>query len=72
MYGFSGGHLIIVAIVVLLFGSRKLPELGSSLGKGMKAFKDAVEGRAESETLPVEKQIHDKSSNNLVEGRQKS
>ncbi len=44
MFGLSGGHLVVLGIVVLLFGSRKLPELGSSLGKGMRAFKNAVEG----------------------------
>lgn len=39
MFGMSLGHLIIVAVVVLLFGSRRLPELGSALGKGMNAKK---------------------------------
>ena len=32
MFGLSLGHLIIVAVVVLLFGHRRLPELGSALG----------------------------------------
>lgn len=44
MFGLSLGHLIIVFFVVLLFGARRLPELGSALGKGMKAFKDGLEG----------------------------
>ncbi len=44
MFGLSLGHLIIVFIVVLLFGSRRLPELGSALGKGMRAFKKGLEG----------------------------
>jgi len=44
MFGLSGGHLLIVAIVVLLFGSRRLPELGSALGKGIGAFKKGLEG----------------------------
>lgn len=44
MFGLSLGHLIIVGIVVLLFGSRRLPELGSALGKGMNAFKKGLAG----------------------------
>lgn len=44
MFGLSFGHLVIVFIVVLLFGSRKLPELGSALGKGVRAFKKGLEG----------------------------
>jgi sec-independent protein translocase protein TatA len=49
MFGLSGGHLLIVAVVVLLFGSRRLPELGSALGKGMHAFKKGLNGEATDE-----------------------
>jgi sec-independent protein translocase protein TatA len=45
MFGLSLGHLLILAVVVLLFGSRKLPELGSALGKGVSAFKKGLEGK---------------------------
>lgn len=39
----SGMELfIIVAIVVLLFGGKKIPELASGIGKGIKNFKNAV------------------------------
>ena len=34
--------VIIVALVVLLFGGRKIPELMKGLGQGMKEFKDAT------------------------------
>lgn len=44
MFGLSLGHLVILAVVVLLFGSRRLPELGSALGKGMHAFKKGLNG----------------------------
>jgi len=37
--------LIIVAIVVLLFGGKKIPELMRGLGKGMNEFKKASEGK---------------------------
>lgn len=45
MFGLSLGHLIILSFVVLLFGHRRLPELGSALGKGVSAFKKGLEGR---------------------------
>lgn len=42
--------ILILAIVLLLFGGRKIPELMKGLGKGVKEFKDAAkpeEGAAE-------------------------
>ena len=49
MFGLSLGHLVILAVVVLLFGSRRLPELGSALGKGMHAFKKGLAGEEDLE-----------------------
>lgn len=37
--------LIIALIVLLLFGSRKIPELMKGIGKGVRSFKDGVNGR---------------------------
>lgn len=36
--------LLIVVVIALLFGGRKLPELGKGLGQGIKNFKNAVKG----------------------------
>lgn len=36
--------ILIVLVVVLLFGGKKIPELMKGLGKGMKEFKDASKG----------------------------
>ena len=36
--------IIIVLIVVVLFGAKKIPELMRGVGKGVKEFKDAVNG----------------------------
>lgn len=36
--------LLIALIVLLLFGGRKIPELMKGLGKGVKSFKDGVNG----------------------------
>jgi sec-independent protein translocase protein TatA len=42
----SPWELLILALVVLLiFGPKRLPEMGRSLGKGMREFKDAVTGK---------------------------
>lgn len=42
------GEIIIVAIVILLlFGGKKIPELMKGLGKGVKSFKDEVNGLEE-------------------------
>jgi sec-independent protein translocase protein TatA len=47
------GHVLIVLLVVLLlFGTRRLPELGRSLGSGMREFKDSVSGDASEPEIP--------------------
>jgi sec-independent protein translocase protein TatA len=49
MFGYSWGPiLIIMVIVLLLFGPKRLPELGESIGKAIKSFKQAHD---EPETL---------------------
>ena len=37
----------ILLVVILLFGARKIPDLARGIGKGMKEFKDAKEGKDE-------------------------
>jgi TatA/E family protein of Tat protein translocase len=34
--------VIILVVLLLLFGAKRLPEMGRSLGRGMREFKDAV------------------------------
>lgn len=42
---FTPTHLLIVAAVaIVLFGPRKLPELGKGLGEGLRGFKEAIKG----------------------------
>jgi len=42
-FGISLPELLILLVVLLLvFGAKRLPEMGRSLGKGMREFKDAV------------------------------
>jgi sec-independent protein translocase protein TatA len=47
---FSGGIglpevLLVLAIVLIIFGPKRLPQLGRSLGSGMRNFKESVSGR---------------------------
>jgi TatA/E family protein of Tat protein translocase len=39
--------IIILVVLLLLFGAKRLPEMGRSLGRGMREFKDAVTGNEE-------------------------
>ncbi len=49
MGSFSMGHwLIVLAVIVLLFGAKKIPELARGLGKGIKEFKEAVNEEEEN------------------------
>jgi sec-independent protein translocase protein TatA len=41
--------IIVLAIALLVVGPKKLPELGRSLGGGMREFKDSITGRTDSE-----------------------
>ena len=43
--------ILILAVVLLLFGGKKIPELMRGLGKGMKEFKDASKGEGASTDL---------------------
>jgi len=45
--------LIILLIVLLIFGSKRLPEIGSSLGIGIRRFKSSVTGEEEAKTTTV-------------------
>jgi sec-independent protein translocase protein TatA len=54
--------LILLVVLLLVFGAKRLPEMGRSLGKGMREFKDSVSGNdavdddRPSELPPVETQ----------------
>lgn len=57
--------LIILAIVLLLFGAKRLRNVGSDLGTAVKGFKSAMrEGEEESK----EEQVEKKESGKVIEG----
>jgi sec-independent protein translocase protein TatA len=42
---FTAPHLLVLGVVALvLFGGKKLPELGKGLGEGLRGFKDGLKG----------------------------
>ena len=46
--------IVILVVVLLLFGGRKIPEFMKGLGKGIKEFKDASKGQS-SDAAPEKK-----------------
>lgn len=55
IFGLGTTELLLIALVVLLlFGGRKIPELMKGLGKGVKSFKDGVDGIEEELKKPKE------------------
>jgi sec-independent protein translocase protein TatA len=47
------GLVVILIVALFVFGPRRLPEIGRSLGKGMREFKDSITGRDEKSELPA-------------------
>jgi len=57
-----GELLIILAIALLLFGAKRLPELASGMGKAIKNFRRGIESDDDIDVTPVDKQVAEKSS----------
>lgn len=56
IFGLGTTELLLIALVVLLlFGGKKIPELMKGLGKGVKSFKDGMEGMEDELKRPSEK-----------------
>ena len=45
----TGEIILLLLLALLLFGAKRLPEIGRSLGKGMREFKDSVTGKTRDE-----------------------
>ena len=54
MFGISFEHVIILGIILLFFGPRRLPELGHTLGKALRNFKDAMSGIEEAKYRKID------------------
>ena len=52
MGSFSMGHwLIVLAVIVLIFGAKKIPELAKGVGKGIKSFKKEMSDDEQNEQI---------------------
>ncbi len=52
MFGFSGEHLLVLLVILLIFGPKRLPDLGHSIGRTLKNFKDAMGGTHQDNASP--------------------
>ncbi|MDX1810117.1 MAG: twin-arginine translocase TatA/TatE family subunit [Sulfurospirillaceae bacterium] len=56
--------LVVLAIVVLLFGAKKIPDLAQGMGKGIKNFKKAMrEDEEEEAKIEADKKAAEKNNN---------
>ncbi len=52
---FQPMHLLVILFIALLvFGPKKLPELGKGLGEGIRSFKDSMNAKDDAATKPEE------------------
>jgi sec-independent protein translocase protein TatA len=60
--------LVILAIVLLMFGSKKLPELADGMGKAIRNFKRGIQEDAEDDVTPTDKQVAPRTNTQDVAG----
>jgi len=52
MFGLGIGELLLILVIVLVFFSRRLPDLGEGLGKSIKKFRKALSDSDEIDVTP--------------------
>jgi sec-independent protein translocase protein TatA len=58
MFGIGTSELLIIlGIVVVLFGARRLPELGSGVGQAIRNFKKGLAGKDEIDVTPKKEEV---------------
>lgn len=71
MGSMSMGHwLVVLAIIVLLFGAKKIPELAKGVGKGIKTFKKEME--TDDENIEKIEKVETKTQNEEIKESIKS
>lgn len=53
--------LVIIGIALLVFGPKKLPELGKGIGEGIRGFKEAIRADEESPAKPTVTSVTDQN-----------
>jgi sec-independent protein translocase protein TatA len=58
MFGIGATELLLIlGIVLVLFGARRLPELGSGVGKAIRNFKEGLSGKDELDVTPKKDEV---------------
>jgi len=60
--------LVVLVIVLLLFGTKKLRNLGGDLGSAIKSFRGAVKDSGKEETTEESVQVEQNPADNVVDG----
>ncbi len=50
--------LFLLGVLLLVFGAKRLPEMGRSLGTGLRGFKDSLSGEGNPSSLPAGEPAH--------------
>lgn len=58
--------ILIVLVILLIFGGKKIPELMKGLGKGVKSFKDGVNGKEDEEEKKSNSEQSERSNSETV------
>jgi sec-independent protein translocase protein TatA len=56
MFGISGEHLLVLLVILLIFGPKRLPDLGHSIGRTLKNFKDGLNTHTEAQDRAAERE----------------
>lgn len=56
---------IVLAVALLVFGPKRLPELGNGLGRGMREFKQTITGEKKGEVEAVEQNLAESPSSTV-------
>jgi len=59
--------IVLAAVVLVFFGAKRLPELGRSLGGGIKEFKKGISGEEDPQSLSDDKSKKESSSTSSAE-----
>ena len=64
--------IIILVVVLVIFGPKRLPDLGKSLGRGMREFKDSVTGNDKDELPESRAEMPEPTATTTTPTEQKS
>ena len=58
MFGIGSSELVVIlAIAMLIFGAKRLPEIGAGMGKAIKNFKTSLSGQDEIDVTPKKEEV---------------